>query len=270
MARLPRGFVYATTGEAYTITARRAARRMRQVCPDIPIDLFTDQEVEDPVFDHIHRLNRSTHRPKMEAMGRSRFGSTILLDSDTIVVTDISELFSMTRRFPLSAAFCVARASHLYGTQRDIPRWFPTFNAGLMVFRRGRRSRQLARSWQRMMDEGQLEFDQPSLRRLAWDLSLPVGIVPPEYNLIHIKMLQVWQPHMGAPRLLHMRKLHRQPPGDPEKPLDYHEELPPKLAEMIDELLAAEAQYELYGGPRNPPRNRLHRLLRVMRRRLFD
>lgn len=236
------GYVYATTGKDYTILARRAARTLKQVSPDACIDLFTDQDIDDPVFDRIHRLHHVTHYPKTEALGRSRFDRTILLDADTVVLTDISELFGMADRYPLSAMIGWALPAFMQQAQADIPRWYPHFNSGVMLFRKGRRIRQLARAWSAVMARDGARFDQTPLRRLCWDLDIPVGTIPQEYNMIFLPLLKLWDTAMGAPRLLHVRHLHDRPAGDPEQPFDLADLLTPHQADLIARLLAAEGQ----------------------------
>ena len=266
--RAPRGFVYAATGDVYTTLARRSARRLKAIHPTIPVDLFTDAPLDDPVFDRVHRLSKSTRRPKMEALGRSRFDATILLDADTIAVTRIAELFHMTRRYPLSASFATGRPNHLHGWQRDIPLWFPVFNAGVLVARRGHTVRRLARQWDAMMQAEGLAHDQPALRRLCWDLRVDVGMIPVEYNVIHRRMLDIWAPDMGAPRLLHLRALHDKPPGDPFQPLDYHDELPAPICRRIDRALRREARVRREAEPMTWTRtSRLGRVVRVLGQR---
>lgn len=236
------GYVYATTGEGYTTLARRSARTLKQVCPSACIDLFTDQDVDDPIFDRIHPLNDSTHYPKIEALARTRFARTIMLDADTVPLTDMSDLFLMARDYPLSAMTGWARPAFMLQGQGDIPRWFPHFNSGVLVFRRGRRIRQLARAWSAAMHRNGHRYDQTPLRRLCWDLGLPVGSIPQEYNLILMDMLKIWSPSMGAPRLLHIRKLHDGPPGDPLHPFALAGILPPAQVQLIERLRADEAR----------------------------
>ena len=59
------GFVFAATGDKYVTLARRAARTLKQVMPDVPVDLFTDLPVSDPTLSQIHSLETATHRPKI-------------------------------------------------------------------------------------------------------------------------------------------------------------------------------------------------------------
>ena len=253
-----RGFVYATTGEKYTVLARRSARSLRALHPDIPIDLFTDQPVTDPVFDRVHALERVPPLAKIEALRRSRFRDSIYLDADTVAITRLDELFEMAGRFDLSASMGLSRPGHMQTWQRDIPRWFPVLNAGLLVYRQGRRTRRLSRLWQRAMERHEIGKDQPHLRRLAWDLGLRIGIVPLEYNLIQVSHLSIWETLMGAPRMLHVRALHDGPPGNPDEPIDWRALVTPAQAARIDALLEGEARRNACPQPTHPMRR--HRL----------
>jgi hypothetical protein len=249
MTRGQQGYVYATTGQEYTILARRAARSLRGVSPDAQIDLFTDQDIDDPVFDRIHQLKNDWKFPKIEAMQRSRFRYTIMLDADTVILTDVSELFSMTREYTLSACLGYARPPYIFQSQRYVPRWVPVLNSGVLVFRQGRRIRRLGRAWANYMVRHQQTHDQPSLRVLIRDLRISTGIIPPEYNLIQMKALNIWEDHMAAPRILHVRALHQKPPGDPLVPIALRDVVSEQKAAMIEGLFAAEAQWKADRAP---------------------
>lgn len=254
MKRGAQGYVYATTGQDYTTLARRAARTLRDAIPDAQIDLFTDQDIDDPIFDQIHRLEIDWKFPKIEAMQRSRFRDTIMLDADTVILTDVSELFSMAQHYPLSACIGYARPAYIFTSQRDLPRWVPVLNSGVLVFRQGRRIRKLARAWGKTMIKHKQTHDQPPLRRLCCDLGIQTGIIPPEYNLIHLTMLDVWEPHMAAPRILHVRGLHRKPPGDPLVPITLRDVVSEAHAGMIEDLFAAETLWKADATPLPWPR----------------
>ena len=75
------GFIFAVTGPDYTGLARQAAATVAHHHPDIPIDLFTDQPCDDPVFARVHQLSESGPRPKFEALLRSRFDRALYLDA---------------------------------------------------------------------------------------------------------------------------------------------------------------------------------------------
>jgi hypothetical protein len=60
---------------------------------------------------------------------------------------------------------------------------------------------------------------------------LPLGV---EYNLIQLGMLDNWNPSAGAIRILHIRDLHKGPPGDPLQPFDLVESIGPRRARIVE------------------------------------
>lgn len=264
-----RGFIYATTGEAYDILARRSARTLRAVMPDAQIDLFTSGDIDDPVFDQIHKLNHPGKFPKVEALGRSRFRTSILFDADIVPLADVSELFGSVRGAHLAMTMGISRPKHLHTWQRDIPLFRPVPNSGVIVFRNGRRVRQLSRAWMRAMTLVDPPADQVPLRRLIGDLGLRVTWLPPEYNLIFLPMLDVWEEPMGAPKILHVRELHWSDPGNPLEPFRVEDLVGADHAEMIRGQLVREAGYRANLSPQHwARRSRMGQKLIELWRRL--
>lgn len=240
------GFVFATTGPLYTTLARRAARTLRAVMPDAQIDLFTDQTLADPVFSQIHPLDHAWFRPKMEALRRSRFRKTVYLDADVVVLADVSELFALLDRADIAATQGWARIEVFMG-KGTVPRAFPLLNAGVIALRKSRRTARLLIEWEARVRTTNAPRDQGCLRDALYDSGLPFIILPPEYNLIYTPMLDVWDPLMGAPRILHFSKLHHSDPGNPEEPLDAMKILMPHRARRLQVLLRKDA--DLRRGP---------------------
>lgn len=236
-----RGVVFAVSGAKYTCLAQRSARTLRQVMPGVAIDVFTDQPLQDPVFDRIWPLEKSWFRPKMEAMRRSRFRDTLLLDADIVALTDVSEMFGLATRYELLACQAMSRPWFIRNGQADIPLCYPILNSGVLVFRRSRAITRLAHLWESQVRDNNAAYDQPALRRLCYDCNIRIGILPPEYNVIHLPNLTVWSPDMGPPRLLHVRSLHAQDPGDPTQPFDLAKAIGPDLVQRIAGLLGQEA-----------------------------
>jgi hypothetical protein len=98
------GVIFATTGKNYTELAERAAQSVKDSCPGLEVDLFTDQHVDMPVFDRIHQLEDPWHRSKMDAMIASRFDKTLYLDVDLFVIADIRDVFEVLDRFDMAMA----------------------------------------------------------------------------------------------------------------------------------------------------------------------
>lgn len=235
------GFVFAASGERYTTLARRAARTLMGVMPDVQIDLFTDQSLTDPIFAEIHPLDRRTLRPKMEALRRSRFHKTIYLDCDVLAVADVSDIFAMLDRFDLVAAHENHRNGKvaLYTVPGTPPNAFPQINSGVMGIRKSPETAAFLTKWEDGVLAQSFKFDQPLLRKLLWEADLRHHILPMDYNLLHLDFLRVMGPRMTAPRLLHLPRLHSRNvhPGDPETPFDLAETIGEELALRLLQLI---------------------------------
>ncbi len=142
------GFVFATTGEEYTTLARRAARTMRAVMPGCNIDLFTDQSIDDDVFDQIHRLDHGWFRPKMQAIRESRFERTVVMDADMVVVADISEVFQVLDHCDIAAVEGASRQEKFIPPDDPVPRCVPPINSGFLAVRASSRLNAFAQAWE--------------------------------------------------------------------------------------------------------------------------
>lgn len=243
-----RGVQFAATGTVYNILARRAARRLRAVMPDIEVDLYTDTMIDDPVFDQVHLLSKDSHRPKVEALRRSRFDLTLMLDADIYAVTDVREVFDLMGRYDIIGVHGIVRTRRMgYGNPR-IPRSFAVINSGVLVTRKTPSLITVLRDWAAVLPDDDEALDQPHLRRLLWETpEIRLGILPLEYNSINQKQLKIWAGAGGAPRLLHMSAYHQMTdPGDPMTPLTLREVLSEQDAKHVEWLVAND--FELNGA----------------------
>lgn len=244
----PRGFVFAATWP-YTVAAQRAARTLRQAMPSAQVDLFTDQPLQDDVFDRIHPLTDSFHRPKIEALRRSRFARTVYLDNDTAVLCDVSELFDLLDHTEFSACQGWSRAEAYYGSGR-LPRAFPMLNSGVIALRARPATQDLLTRWETLMRDTGATYDQGCLREVLFDMGLPFMVLPGEYNVIHLSLLDHWPAEFGAPRILHVRALHRaDPPGDPATFYRMRELLSRDRAQRLTALIETDPTWP-EGAPR--------------------
>ncbi len=206
-----RGFVFATTGPEYTALAQRAALSVKQYCPDIPIDLFTDQALTDTTFSRIHKLESSWFRPKMESLYRSRFAKTVYLDSDLLVIADIRDMFDMLGRFDIAATHDQYRnsplATRIY--THAIPAAFPQYNGGVLGFSRSDKTKTFLKNWEQALKDSNAKRDQPIFRELLFDSSLSICTLPPEYNAHRIEHLRVLTSDDCAPRVIHHYNFHQ-------------------------------------------------------------
>lgn len=238
------GFVFAATGDLYIALARRAARSLRQIHPEAEIDLFTNIELDDPVFSQVHMLSESWFRPKMEALIRSRFDRTIYLDADIMVIADLSTVFDILDRFDLACShgrFINNEASAILHT-RALPDAFVPVNGGVLAVRKSPDTQALLETWQAQMKATGARFDQPVLRELLYDSDLRVWVLPPGYNLMSLHELKTWWGLFSAPRVLHASWLHRrrEGPGDPMTPFSIEELVGRRGAARLGRLIAAD------------------------------
>ncbi|QUS34856.1 putative nucleotide-diphospho-sugar transferase [Falsirhodobacter algicola] len=238
------GIVFGATGRLYRKLACRAARNVRLVMPDCPIDLYTDEPPEDAVFDRVFRVSADGPRPKMEALIRSRFERTLYLDCDAVVVNDVSDIFAMLERFDIVGAHEQYGSSQvtLQKVMRDLPTAFRQINGGVLGVRRSAETTAFLERWGAEFRSRKLRFDQPLLREMLWESDLRLGVLPPEYNQMHFPFVRAASAQMMAPRILHITTLHTnerhaEPADQPFNPADY---MPAPARDRFNELLRSD------------------------------
>lgn len=236
------GVVFAATGEGFTQLAVEAARSLRATNPGLAVDLFTDGTVTDPVFDQVHQLGRSWFRPKFEALRRSRFQRTICLDADVIVVADLRDVFEVLGRFDFVAVHEQRRntASAMRQLTRPMPAAFPQINGGMIGLRKSPATQDFIDLVERTMIEGKHGRDQYVLRELLFDSDLRLWVLPPEYNLMAVRQVEVQGTKFTAPRVLHLPRLHDHFKGTRKRLDSPAEVIGPALWRHIRRMIAAD------------------------------
>lgn len=249
-----RGFIFATTGEKYTNAARKAARNLRQAMPEAQIDLFTNQKIEDAVFDRIHPIKTDFFRPKMEAMLNSRFDRTVCLDSDVVVLCDVTEMFDILDNTDLAIAHGRVRDKKFMHDD-TVPRAFPVLNSGVVAYRRTRQVHGLLHEWLKKMREADAEVDQGWLRDSMYHRRKSFVALPIEYNVVELQRLSYWPPSNGAPRILHIHPLN-DAADDPLTPFDVERFLSPRHWGRLKALIEADRHWPKSRRPVSPRRRR--------------
>lgn len=210
-----RGFVFAASGARFTRLAEQAARSLRASNPGFAVDIFTDDEVEDGLFDQVHKLNQSWFRPKFEALLRSRFDQTVYLDADLVVLADVSDIFWLLDRFDIAAAHVQNRNAGFARRRwrREIPNAFPQINGGVLGIRRNAATTAFLDACNTAMNDENLPADQPVMRELLLDSELRLAVLPPEYNLRKKDIVAFSNSNVPAPRILHNSDFHRKMRG---------------------------------------------------------
>lgn len=238
------GIIFAATGAQYRALARRAARNVRALMPEVEIDLFTDSPLEDPVFDQVHLVDARGPRPKMEALRHSRFRLTLYLDADVVMVAPVWDVFEVIAAHDLVGAHEMYGSSRVALTQvrKPIPPAFRQINSGVLGIRKCPETEAFLAKWQEDFQSLKLQFDQPLLRELLFESDLRIAVLPGEYNQMFSPFIEVADGQMMAPRLLHLTHLHNDlAHGEPaDQPFEPAALMPPRVVERINALLASD------------------------------
>ncbi len=228
---MKQGFLFATTGKNYTNMARRAARNLRLVMPHAEVDLFTDQHINDPIFNQVHLLENVSKRPKMEAIRRSRFHRTICLDSDLIILYPIFDVFNVLDFAPIAGVQAMGRQKFMMETKGvHIPNSFPLINSGLIAVQKSKLIDNLMKEWELgWINKTPPKLDQPILRYLLFKNKITPLILPMEYNLIKLRSLLVWDKIQGPIKTLHIINLKNQDHSNCNSPIKLKDALPLKI-----------------------------------------
>ena len=154
------GFIYVATGERYVREAENAAQSLRRHMPDADITLLTDKAIDpdgtlfnsvivipEPQFSYEDKITGIQHTP---------YERTVLLDVDTWVCDDISELFDALDRFDIAAALRPREVRHR-NPQLSVfdvaPVSFPGYNTGILVFKKSPAIESLFKHWQQLQKD---------------------------------------------------------------------------------------------------------------------
>ncbi|MBV1866926.1 MAG: hypothetical protein KUG69_03315 [Marinosulfonomonas sp.] len=218
---MSQGVIYVATGPDYLELARASARSLRATNPGLAIDLFTDQPgaVDPGEFDQVHPVPRVHARAKLECLPLSRFKRTLYLDCDTLVVGDLGDMYSLLDRFDLALAHEVRRASDLIQEGLDVatPYAFPQMNSGVILYRKSPETAEFFAQWALKFHASAVRRDQIILKDMLWDSKLQIYVLPPEFNLRRVTVLDAWEPEDCEVKIIHSHRLmdHMRVPGAP-------------------------------------------------------
>lgn len=227
------GVIYVASGADYVELACASATSLRAQDEWLPVDIFTNDPVPAGLFDQVHPLTRPGPRAKLTAMQETRFERTLFLDADTLVVGPLGDLFDVLERFDCALAHDMRRASPLIREGAvATPYAFPQLNSGVFLYRRSSAMLEFLAEWERRFHAGGGMRDQPILKDMLWESDLRFHVLPPEFNLRRLPLLDAWEPLDVRPTIIHSHRLMDHM-GAGYRPVG------PRLRE-VEELVAAE------------------------------
>lgn len=256
-----KGAIFVAFGEKYEKLAFRAAESLREHCPTLEIDLFSSSPISSGPFNRVHILNNIWIRSKLDAMLLSRFEKTLFLDADIRVMADLTDVFEILDRFDFAMAHDQFRNGSRARTEyrNPIPSAFPQLNSGVLGFRNSERVRAFIEMWKAAVKDHGIGRDQPSLRELLWDSGLKLSVLPPEYNLYDLSLIDRMIPERdAAPRVIHTDLFVSRPePANGIDSLDHY--IGRARAYRVSLLLAADRTlaFRSAGQTRLPTRSQL-------------
>jgi hypothetical protein len=213
------GVLYVATGRAYLDLACASVRSLRAHNPGLPADLFTDlpEAVPQGLFDRVEPVGEAHPRAKVDCLPLTRFARTLFLDCDTLVLAPLGDLFDLLDRFEMALAHDMRRVSPLVqeGHAETTPYAFPQLNSGVILYRRSDAMLAFLADWARRYRAAGLLRDQVTLKDLLWASDLRFYVLPPEFNLRRVTLLDAWEPLDARPTILHSHRLldHLRQPG---------------------------------------------------------
>lgn len=178
------GILYIATGNRFRNEAIYSAGRVRELMPEVPLALASDQLPNNRIFSNTIPIDRpqGSFADKIAPLAQTPFAETIFLDTDAYLCQAVPELFEILKHYDIALAHAPMRQTGSV----DVPATFPEFNSGVIAYRSNERVWDLFQSWGRFYEEqvsktGQID-DQPALRRALWHSDVKISVLPPEYN----------------------------------------------------------------------------------------
>jgi len=187
---MKKGILYIAFKDAFIKEALLSAESIKRYMPDIPIALFTNQEIESPFIDIVELVKIKHARSKVDLVAETPFQNTIYLDSDTLIVRDISDMFDILDRFDVGFNHDYARKREKYSKTipeyAEIPYSFSEVNGGIMTYNNSHRTKDFLKLWKEYFYKYFHKtngWDQVSLRIALWKSEAKIHHFPFEYNI---------------------------------------------------------------------------------------
>lgn len=189
---MTQGYIYVASNNVggiketdYIKEAIFSAESLRKVDPNAQICLFTDKDFTHEVF-NIVKIVKMSLRCKQQVLMDSPFDKTILLDTDTYINNDISDLFDLLDKYDIVGCNCYSRKRVFPNLPEymKIPYPFAELNTGVVGYNKNDKFKHFFDLWNHYYNKYKktIQWDQPSCRIALWESNINLYILPIEYN----------------------------------------------------------------------------------------
>ena len=192
MEKIEKGYLYIAFGDAFTKEALMSIKSLKRFNNE-PVALFTDldqTEEFDGLVDLYAKINPQHIRAKVDFISQSPFKKTIYLDSDTLIVRNISDMFDVLDRFDVAVTNDYARKrtkySNIVPEYAEIPYAFSEVNGGIMAYNDSLAANTFFSMWKEYFYKYYKQtngWDQVRLRISLWRSNVRIHHFPFEYNI---------------------------------------------------------------------------------------
>ena len=189
---MKRGVVYIAFGDKFINEILRSAKSVKKHNPNLHITAFVDKEVKSEYIDETKIINATHLRPKVDYLSSTPYEQTLFLDTDTLIVRNIEDMFDLLEAFDFAGTHDLARKRKKYSKiipeYASIPYSFSEINTGVLVFKKNEPVLALFERWKKYFYRHRKDcpWDQPSVRVSLWksiQKGLQFSTFPVEYNI---------------------------------------------------------------------------------------
>jgi hypothetical protein len=179
------GFLYIATGDEFVEEAILSARTIEEHHPDVPICLFTDTSITDPIFDHVQVIDTPKYgfEDQINYLEKTPFDRTIYLDTDIYADGSVTSVFDVLDEFDIALVHSQSREAW---SVPEVPDAFPEYNSGVMAYELTDRFQNFLATWQNIYQSNKntngTMRNQPSLRKALYESDIRIATLTPEYN----------------------------------------------------------------------------------------
>lgn len=181
MSLTSRGVVYIAMGQKYIEEACYSVASLKKNT-DIAVTIFTNKSIHIELFNNVIVVEKPNFNfmDKAFYMYRSPYENTLFLDTDTYIMSDISELFLLLEKFDIVAAH---EPNRFVAKITEIPSSFIELNTGVILFKKSIQVKYFFQNWLALYQQNfKWMNDQPAFRLALYKSKLRLATLPPEYN----------------------------------------------------------------------------------------